>query len=57
MEEILDWLEAQRPVLKAAIPQENQRARAFSRLFAACLAAGGPPEGDAAADILREVEA
>ena len=57
MEEILDWLEAQRPVLKAAIPQENQRTRAFSRLFAACLAAGGPPEGDAAADILREVEA
>lgn len=57
MEEILDWLEAQRPVLKAAIPEENQRARAFSRLFAACLAAGGPPEGDAVADILREVEA
>lgn len=42
LEEILAWLEAIRPVLKARLPQESRRAVLFRRLFAACLEAGRP---------------
>ena len=41
-DEILTWLEEQRPRLKAALPQESQRSRLFARLFTACLDRGRP---------------
>ena len=42
LEDILTWLEEQRPILKARCSEERDRARGFSALFAACLAAGRP---------------
>lgn len=42
LEEILIWLEEQRPRLKAVFPDEARRADLFSRLFAACMEGGGP---------------
>lgn len=39
---MLAWLEAQRPALKAAMPEQSRRAGAFRALFDACLAKGGP---------------
>ena len=36
LEELLDWLEEQRPALKTAIPDQTRRAGAFHRLFDAC---------------------
>lgn len=41
-EEILTWLEAQRPLLKERLPNQRARAACFARLFAACLALGRP---------------
>lgn len=41
-EEILTWLEEQRPVLKKRLPDQRERAACFARLFAACLALGRP---------------
>ncbi|MDY3281742.1 siroheme synthase CysG [Dysosmobacter sp.] len=42
LEELLDWLEGQRPALKAAIPDQTRRAGAFHRLFDACMEKGAP---------------
>lgn len=44
-EEILLWLQAQRMVLKAQMPEEKARAAALKRLFAACMAKGAPLDG------------
>ena len=44
-EEILLWLQAQRMVLKAQMPEEKARAVALKRLFAACMAKGAPLDG------------
>lgn len=41
-EEILTWLEAQRPPLKERLPDQRARAACFARLFAACLERGRP---------------
>ena len=41
-EEILTWLEAQRPLLKERLPDQRARATCFARLFAACLERGRP---------------
>ena len=41
-EEILTWLEGQRPILKERLPHQRERAACFARLFAACLALGRP---------------
>ena len=41
-EEILTWLEAQRPLLKERLPDQWARAACFARLFAACLERGRP---------------
>lgn len=41
-EEILTWLEAQRPLLKERLPNQRARAACFARLFAACLELGRP---------------
>lgn len=41
-EEILTWLEAQRPLLKEHLPDQRARAACFARLFAACLERGRP---------------
>lgn len=41
-EEILTWLEAQRPLLKERLPNQRARAARFARLFAACLERGRP---------------
>lgn len=53
-DEILRWLEEQRPALKASLPRESQRARLFACLFAACLERGRPLTGAETQDILRE---
>lgn len=42
LEDILDYLEALRPRLKAGLTSEQQRAAAFAALFQGCLEAGGP---------------
>ena len=44
LEELLDYLEALRPKLKATIPQQGRRAGVFRALFRACMAAGRPLE-------------
>ena len=41
-EEILTWLEEQRPILKERLPHQRERAARFARLFAACLERGRP---------------
>lgn len=52
---LLDWLESLRPELKAAIPDEKQRARVFSRLFHVAMAFGRPlTEEETLAAIRRE---
>lgn len=42
LEDILLWLHAQRAALKTAIPEEQLRAAALRRLFAACMEKGAP---------------
>ena len=42
LEGLLAWLEALRPWLKAAIPEQRKRGAAFRRLFEACMEKGGP---------------
>lgn len=39
---ILEFLESKRPVVKAAIPSEEDRARVFARLFGQCMEKGRP---------------
>ena len=57
LEAILAWLEEQRPLLKARWPEERSRARGFSALFAACLAAGRPLAEEEREQCLKEAEA
>lgn len=40
--EMLDWLQALRPEIKAALPDERDRAACFSQLFLACVERGEP---------------
>lgn len=54
LEDILAWLEAQRPLLKARCPEERVRAGAFSALFEACLAAGRPLTEGEREQLLKE---
>jgi siroheme synthase-like protein len=54
LEEILAWLEAQRPALKAALPEEAARAKVFSALFAACAAQNAPLDEEQLQAILKE---
>ena len=42
LDEILAWLEAQRPRVKAAVPEQSRRAAVFQALFDACAAKGAP---------------
>lgn len=42
IEDILDFLKAVRPGVKAALPEEEARARAFAALFRRCLEEGRP---------------
>lgn len=42
LEEILLWLQEQRPMLKAQIPRQCQRAAVFQKLFDACITADRP---------------
>lgn len=57
LEDILAWLEEQRPLLKARWPEERVRARGFSALFSACLAAGRPLTGAEREQCLEEAGA
>ena len=41
-EELLAFLDSLRPMLKAEIPEEARRSKAFSRLFRSCMAAERP---------------
>lgn len=54
LEDILAWLEEQRPILKARCPEEKDRARGFSNLFAACLEAGRPLAEEEREDWFKE---
>lgn len=56
LEDILAWLEEQRPMLKARWPEERSRAWGFSTLFAACLAAGRPLTEEERETCLKEAE-
>lgn len=42
LEDVLAFLEEERPRLKVSFPDEARRAALFSRLFAVCLERGGP---------------
>ena len=53
MEEILDWLERQRPTVKAAEPQETRRAALFRALYLACMEKGRPLTPEEANGILK----
>ena len=53
-ETILDFLAAQRPRVKACIPDEKARAKIFAALFEACMARGGPLEEQEIEAILRQ---
>lgn len=53
-EQILDFLAAQRPRVKACVPDEKARAKIFADLFEACMARGGPPEEEEIAEILHQ---
>lgn len=53
-DEILTWLEEQRPRLKATLPRESQRSRLFARLFTACLEQGRPLTEAETQDVLQE---
>lgn len=57
LDDILTWLESQRPTLKALCPGESQRAALFARLFTACLDAGGPLNDGQVQQILEQEEA
>lgn len=46
LEDILTWLHAQRTAIKARIPEEQLRAAALRRLFAACMEKGAPLEDE-----------
>ena len=50
-EEILTWLEEQRPMLKKRLPDQRARAACFARLFAACLELGRPLTEEERADV------
>lgn len=54
-ETILDFLAAQRPRVKACVPDEAARAKIFAALFEACMARGGPLEEEAIRAILHQV--
>lgn len=55
-DELLDFLEALRPALKAEIPQEPRRARAFSALFQACLEKGRVLSSSEVREILEQCD-
>lgn len=42
LEELLTWLESLRPLVKAAVPEQNKRGAIFQKLFAAGMAKGTP---------------
>lgn len=42
LDEILDWLEEQRPLLKKTIPDQSKRAGVFRAMFDACMKKGSP---------------
>lgn len=42
LDEILSWLEAERPRLKAAVPDQSKRAGIFRKMFEACMKKGAP---------------
>lgn len=52
LEDILVWLHAQRPAIKARIPEEQLRAAALRRLFAACMEKGAPLDDEEMEELL-----
>lgn len=53
-ETILGFLAAQRPRVKACIPDEKRRAKIFAALFEACMVRGGPLGEEEIAEILHQ---
>lgn len=56
LEDILAWLEQQRPLMKERFPQERCRAALFARLFSACMEAGAPLSDQEFENILQQEE-
>ena len=54
LEDILAWLERQRPSLKSLCPDERRRSALFARLFGACLERGGPLTEEEMGKVLEE---
>lgn len=55
LEDILVWLEEQRPLLKARCPEERLRAKAFAKMFAVCLEKGRPLSREEGEQCWREL--
>lgn len=55
LEDLLAWLEARRPALKARVPEEKVRAKCFAALFSAGLEAGRPLTAEEQENILNGV--
>lgn len=53
LDEILSWLEAQRPALKASVPDQRKRAGLFRALFDACMVKGAPLTAEEARTLTR----
>lgn len=53
-EQVLDFLAAQRPRVKACVPDEQARAKIFAALFDACMARGGPLDEQEIREILHQ---
>ena len=53
LEDILTWLEGQRPALKEAVPDQAARAGLFRTLFDACMEKGSPLTAEEAETLIR----
>lgn len=53
LEDILSWLEEQRPAVKRDIPQQSRRSAALHALFDACMERGRPLTADEARDCIH----
>ena len=54
LDEILAWLDAQRPLLKEAIPEQSRRAGVLRGLFDACVSKGAPLTPEEAEIVIGE---
>lgn len=53
LDDILTWMEEQRPAIKQAVPDQSRRAAIFREMLKACLTQGGPLPQEEADKLLR----